>query len=397
MTAGVVPSGMDDKRIGTRAVHAGAGLDPTTGAHSTPIVQTSTFGYRSFARGERLFAGDEEGYLYSRVGNPTVAAFERSLADLESAEAAVAFSSGMAAIAALAFTLLAPGQQIAYLGPLYGGSEGLFLGVLQRFGVPVRAVDADDLARGLDPATGLVYLETPTNPTLRLHDLRAAADAAHAVGALCVADNTFSTPILTRPLEHGVDAVVHSATKYLGGHGDALGGVLAGPAELMSEIRMEGLRHLGGALGPLEAFLFIRGLKTLPLRIERHCANARRVAEALRDHPALAAVHWPGFEDHPEHALARRQMSDFGGMVSLELKDGKPAAARFLDRLTLFTQAVSLGDVESLATHPASTTHQLLDETRRLEQGVNDGLVRLSVGIEDAEDLVEDVLQALTA
>ena len=391
----MVPSGMSDKRIGTRAVHAGAGLDPTTGAHATPIVQTSTFGYRSFARGERLFAGDEEGYLYSRVGNPTVAAFERSLADLEGAEAAVAFSSGMAAIAALAFTVLSPGRQIAYLGPLYGGSEGLFLDVLQRFGVPVRAVDADDLARGLDPATGIVYLETPTNPTLRLHDLRAAADAAHAVGALCVADNTFSTPILTRPLEHGVDAVVHSATKYLGGHGDALGGVLAGPAELMAEIRMEGLRHLGGALGPLEAFLFIRGLKTLPLRVERHCANARRVAEALRDHPSVADVHWPGFADHPQHDLAARQMADFGGMVSLELTGGKPAAGRFLDRLTLFTQAVSLGDVESLATHPASTTHQLLDPELRLREGVTDGLVRLSVGIEDADDLVEDVLQAL--
>ncbi len=386
---------MDSKRIGTRAVHAGAGLDPTTGAHATPIVQTSTFGYRSFARGERLFAGDEEGYLYSRVGNPTVAAFEHSLADLEGAEAALAFSSGMAAIAALAFTVLAPGQRIAYLGPLYGGSEGLFLDVLQRFGVPVRAVGADDLARGFEADIGMVHLETPTNPTLRLHDLRAAADAAHAVGALCVADNTFSTPILTRPLEHGVDVVAHSATKYLGGHGDALGGVLAGPAELMGEVRMEGLRHLGGALGPLEAFLFIRGLKTLPLRMERHCANARHVAEALRGHPALAEVHWPGFEDHPEHALARRQMADFGGMVSLELKGGKPAAARFLDRLTLFTQAVSLGDVESLATHPASTTHQLLDETLRLEQGVTDGLVRLSVGVEEAEDLVEDVLQAL--
>ena len=290
---------------------------------------------------------------------------------------------------------LKPGDEVAYLGPLYGGSEGLFFDVLERFGVRIRSVDDDDLRSGLSPATAMVYLETPTNPTLSLHDLRAAADAAHAVGALCVADNTFATPILTRPIEHGVDVVVHSATKYLGGHGDALGGVLAGPAELLTEIRMEGLRHLGGALGPQEAFLFIRGLKTLPIRVERHCANARAVAEAVRDHPAVDAVHWPGFDDHPGHELAARQMADFGGMVSLELRGGKPAAARFLDALTLFTQAVSLGDVESLATHPASTTHQLVPPEVREVEGVTDGLVRLSVGIEDARDLVEDVLEAL--
>lgn len=386
---------MSDHRIGTRAVHAGAGLDPVSGAHATPIVQTSTFGYRSFERGERLFAGDEPGYLYSRVGNPTVTAFERSLADLEGAEAGLAFASGMAAISALCMTVLKPGDEVAYLGPLYGGSEGLFFDVLRRFGVTVRGVSDADLRAGLSPATAMVYLETPTNPTLALHDLRAAADAAHAVGALCVADNTFSTPILTRPMEFGVDVVVHSATKYLGGHGDALGGVLAGPADLLGEIRMEGLRHLGGALGPLEAFLFLRGLKTLPIRMERHCANARAVAEALREHPSVSAVHWPGFPDHPGHDLARRQMSDFGGMVSLELAGGKPAAGRFLDHLTLFTQAVSLGDVESLATHPASTTHQLVPPEVREAEGVSDGLVRLSVGIEDPRDLVEDVRAAL--
>jgi methionine-gamma-lyase len=386
---------MDRKRLATRAVHAGPGLDPTSGAHATPIVQTSTFGYRSFARGERLFAGEEEGYVYSRIGNPTVAAFERAVADLEGAEAAVAFSSGMAAIAGLALTLLKPGDEVAYLGPLYGGTEGLFLDTLRKFGVTVRSADDGDLANGLPPATRMVYLETPTNPTLRLHDLRAASDAARAVGAVCVADNTFATPMLTRPLEHGADLVLHSATKYLGGHGDALGGVLAGPAELLAEIRMEGLRHLGGALGPLEAFLFLRGLKTLPIRMERHCANARAVAEALREHPAVATVHWPGFPDHPGHDLARRQMGDFGGMVSLELTGGRAAAGRFLDRLTLFTQAVSLGDVESLATHPATTTHQLVPPEVRAAEGVTDGLVRLSIGIEDPRDLVEDVRAAL--
>jgi methionine-gamma-lyase len=386
---------MNNTRLGTRAVHAGGGLDPVTGAHATPIVQTSTFGYGSFARGERLFQGEEHGYLYSRVANPTVAAFEAALADLEGAEAAVAFGSGMAAISALMVTVLRPGDRVAYLGPLYGGSEGLFYDVLRRFGVQVDALSDEHLAAGLHEDTRIVYLETPTNPTLRLHDLRAAADAAHAVGALCVADSTFATPMLTRPREHGVDVVVHSATKYLGGHGDTLGGVLAGDHELVEEVRMEGLRHLGGALGPLEAFLLLRGLKTLPVRVERHCANAARVAHALRAHPAVETVYWPGFDDHPEHALAQRQMEDFGGMVSLELVGGRDAAGRFLDALTLFTQAVSLGDVESLATHPASTTHQLLDPELRRREGVTEGLVRLSVGIEEADDLVADLERAL--
>jgi methionine-gamma-lyase len=386
---------MDKTRLGTRAVHAGGGLDPTTGAHATPIVQTSTFGYGSFARGERLFQGEEHGYLYSRVANPTVAAFETALADLEGTEAAVAFGSGMAAISALLMTVLSPGDRVAYLGPLYGGSEGLLYDVLRRFGVQVDALSDEHLAAGLHEDTRIVYLETPTNPTLRLHDLRAAAEAAHAAGALCVADSTFATPMLTRPREHGVDVVVHSATKYLGGHGDALGGVLAGDRELMDEVRMEGLRHFGGALGPQEAFLLLRGLKTLPVRIERHCANAARVAHALRAHPGVATVHWPGFDDHPEHALARRQMDGFGGMVSLELVGGRDAAGRFLDALTLFTQAVSLGDVESLATHPATTTHQLLDPELREREGVTEGLVRLSIGIEDADDLMADLEAAL--
>lgn len=382
-------------RIGTRAVRAGAGLDPATGAHATPIVQTSTFGYGSFARGERLFAGEEEGYVYSRVGNPTVAAFEEAIAGLEGGEAGLGFASGMAAISALCMTVLAPGDEVAYLGPLYGGSTALFREVLDRFGVRVRRVGAEELRAGLAPETAMVYLETPTNPTLTLHDLPAAADAAHAVDALCVADNTFATPMLTRPLELGVDVVVHSATKYLSGHGDTLGGALVGPAVLIGEVRMEGLRHFGGALAPHNAFLLIRGLKTLPLRIERHCANARRVAEAIRDHPSVLSVHWPGFADHPDHELAKRQMSDFGGMVSLDLAGGRDAAERFLDRLELFTQAVSLGDVESLATHPATTTHQLVDPEVRAAEGVGDGLVRLSIGIEDGGDLVEDVLRAL--
>lgn len=386
----------DMKHFRTRAVHAGQSVDATTGAHVTPIYQTSTFGYGSFDRGARLFAGEEAGYVYSRIGNPTVRALEEKLADLEGAQDAIAFSSGMAAISAFVFTTLKPGDQVAYLGPLYGGTEGLFLELLTRFGVRVHEVqNLTELEQRLTPATKLVYLETPTNPTLTITDLSVAARLAHAVGALAVADSTFSTPYLTRPLEHGFDAVIHSMTKYLGGHGDALGGALIGTGTLCHAVRMEGLRHFGGCLGPQEAYLFLRGIKTLPLRMEAHCEGARRLAHALRGLEGVGRVYYPGFSDHPGFEIAVRQMHRFGGMVSVELEGGLNAARSFLDGLELFTQAVSLGDVESLACHPASTTHQLLSPERRAREGVTDSLVRLSVGIEDPDDLVADVIQSL--
>lgn len=384
------------KHFRTRAVHAGQSVDPATGAHVTPIYQTSTFGYGSFDRGARLFSGEETGYVYTRIGNPTVRALEEKLADLEGAQDAIAFSSGMAAIAAFSFTILKPGDEIAYLGPLYGGTEGLFLDVLTRFGVRVReAQDVTELEGQLGAATKLVYCETPTNPTLKITDLQAVARLAHGVGAMAVADNTFSTPYLTRPLEHGFDAVIHSMTKYLGGHGDALGGALLGSSALCGAVRMEGLRHLGGCLGPQEAHLFLRGLKTLPLRMDAHCEGAERMARALRGLEGVRRVYYPGFSDHPGHDIAARQMERFGGMVSLELEGGLDAARTFLDGLELFTQAVSLGDVESLACHPASTTHQLLSPELRAKEGVSDGLVRLSIGIEEPEDLIAEVLRGL--
>ena len=388
-----------NKRFRTRAVHSGARPDPHTGAHVAPIYQTSTFAYGSFGRGERLFGGEEAGFVYSRIGNPTTRAFEEKLADLEGAEDAVAFSSGMAATSALMLTLLKPGDEVVFVGPLYGGTEGFFRDILGRFGVSMKETTRDedlneDLLGALSPATRVIYVETPTNPTLRISDLRAISTLASERGILTVADNTFSTPYLTKPLEHGFDVTLHSATKYLGGHGDAIGGVLAGPAALISEVRMEGLRHVGGALGPFEAYLFLRGMKTLALRMEAHCDGAERIATFLQNHPAVQKVYYPGLKSHEGFEVAARQMRRFGGMVALELST-KEKAARFLDSLTLFTQAVSLGDVESLATHPASTTHQLLDPQTRARQGVTDGLVRLSVGIEDPEDLVEDLVRAL--
>jgi methionine-gamma-lyase len=379
----------------TRAVHAGHHKDPT-GAHINPIYQTSTFGYGNFERGARLFSGEESGYVYSRIGNPTVRELELRLGNLEAAEDAIAFSSGMAAISALTMTVLKPGDELIYMGPLYGGTEGFFLDTLSRYGITIlEAENTIELESKLSSRTKIVYLETPTNPTLKITDLQEVARVAHLHGAMAVTDNTFCTPYLTQPLEHGFDVVLHSMTKYLGGHGDAIGGVLAGSSELMMQVRMEGLRHLGGCLGPQEAYLFLRGIKTLPLRMEAHCDGAEKIAHHLVSHSAIKHVFYPGLETHQGHDIAKRQMRRFGGMVSLELEGGRAAAQIFLDSLELFTQAVSLGDVESLASHPASTTHQLLSPELRAKEGVTDSLVRLSVGIEDPSDLIADIDQAL--
>ncbi|MHA0034749.1 trans-sulfuration enzyme family protein [Deinococcus sp. PESE-13] len=382
-------------RFRTRAVHAGHGLDPATGAHAMPIYATSTFGYGDAARGQRLFAGEEEGHFYSRLSNPTVRAFEEKLASLEGTEDALAFASGMGAASAILLTLLRSGDEVAFLAPLYGGTEGLLQDMLPKFGIRVwEAKDPADLRGRLTDRTRLVWLETPSNPTLRLTDLREVADLAHGAGARLVVDNTFSTPYLTRPAEFGADLVMHSATKYLGGHGDVIGGVVAGDAATLLDLRLHGLRHVGASLGPFEAYLLLRGMKTLPLRMEAHCAGAHLIAERLAARGDLK-VYYPGLPEHPGHDLARRQMSGrFGGIVSLDLGDFA-AAQQFLDALQLFTQAVSLGDVESLSSHPASTTHQLLGEEVLNAHGIVPGLVRLSVGIEDPEDLWADIEQAL--
>lgn len=381
-------------RFATRAVHSDM-PDPLTGAHITPIYQTSTFAYGSFQRGADLFKGDEQGYVYSRIGNPTSSRFEETMADLEGGEAAVAFSSGMAAISSVLLTLLEPGDEVLLLGPLYGGTEALFTTELPRLGVTARHIDDSELEAGLQAGARMVYAESPTNPTLSIHDLQQVGRLCRAHGALSVVDNTFSTPYLTRPLELGIDVVVHSATKYLSGHGDAMGGVAVGSGELMTRVRMEGLRHLGGSLGRLESHLLLRGLKTLALRMECQCANTRVLADYLAGHELVEKVHYPGHENHPGHAVASRQMADFGAMVSLELKGGRESAEVFLDNLKLFIQAVSLGDVCSLASHPASTTHQLVAQEDRERLGVTESLVRLSIGIEDAADLQSDVEQAL--
>lgn len=384
-------------RIRTRAVHAGQEPDRLTGALATGIAQTTAFSYGTLDRGAALFSGEATGWRYSRFGNPTVDALEKKLADLEGGEAAVAFGSGMAAISALALGLLVPGDEIAFCGPLYGGTESFLTGLASRFGVNATPISDVTLRGGIGPRTRLLWIETPTNPTLALHDLAALSAQARSLGIMTVADNTLSTPCLTRPLEHGVDLVLHSMTKYLGGHGDAIGGIVVGARHLIEAIRKTGLNHLGGNLAPNDAFLFLRGIKTLPLRMRAHCEGALQIAEFLRSHRLVRRVYYPGLSDHPSHDLAKRQMSGgFGGIVAFQLAAGtRASAAAVLDKLELFVQAVSLGDVESLACHPASTTHSFISAERRAAESISEGLVRLSVGIEDPGDLIADLSQAL--
>lgn len=385
------------RAFGTTAVRAGQTPDPGTGAHATPIYQTSTFLLGS-AHVLGLPDAPKPLDTYSRAGNPTVRALEAKVAALEGAEAAVAFASGMGAIAGTLIAHLERDSEVIYLGPIYGGTQTLLDDVLSRFGVSSRRVASTaEIASAVTPAARIVYVETPSNPTMAVHSLAEVAAAARAAGLLSVADNTFATPYLTRPLEHGIDVVVHSATKYLGGHGDLLGGVVAGPAELLAPVRTSGLTNLGATLDPHVAFMLARGTRTLHVRMEVHCANALAVARALKGAPGVKRVHYPGLPDHPGHATAAAQMRAFGGMLSVEFAGGRPAAAEFVDSLELFDHAVSLGDVASLACIPATSTHATLSAERQRLDGVTAGLVRLSVGIEDPADLVDDVSRAAEA
>ncbi len=375
----------------TRGIHAGQEPDPATGAIMTPIYATSTYVQSS--------PGVHKGYEYSRTQNPTRMAFERCIADLESGARGFAFASGMAATATV-LELLDRGAHVVASDDLYGGTYRLLSRVRERSaGLGASYVDLGDidaLKAALRPETRMIWVETPSNPMLKLVDLAAVAALGRARGVLTVADNTFASPYLQRPLEFGFDIVMHSATKYLNGHSDMLGGVLVVGDDREIGDRLAFLHNAVGAVaGPFDSFLALRGLKTLALRMERHCANALAVAEHLSRHPKVARVHYPGLATHPQHALARRQMRAFGGMVTIELAGGLAAARRFLERVEIFALAESLGGVESLIEHPAIMTHASLPPARRRALGIGDSLVRLSVGIEDVEDLIADLDHAL--
>ncbi|NLQ22559.1 PLP-dependent transferase [Shewanella sp. S-1] len=380
----------------TKLLHTHYAADNSTGALTTPIYQSSTFAYGSAEDGRARFAGEQPGFIYSRMANPTVQALEYQLAQLEGADESLVVASGMAAISSIFYALASQGDEIAFIDPVYGGTAAFLIQTLTRAGITVRRYQDDDhLLAEITAETKIILFEPITNPTLKVSDYRKVKLAAEKVGAITICDNTFLTPYLFKPLEHGIDIVMHSATKYLSGHGDLIAGVVAGPKALMQPIRTIALKHIGAAIGPQEAYLLQRGLRTLALRMDAHLAGAAKVAIFLATHPSVAKVYYPGLAEDQGHQVLSETINGFGGMVSIELEGGFNRAAQFLDHLNLFTQAVSLGDLESLACHPASTTHAAMDAASRLASGVNDNLIRLSIGVEDPQDLIADLEQAL--
>ncbi|MFN3912468.1 methionine gamma-lyase [Hyphomonas sp.] len=383
----------------TRAIHYGYDPAANGNALTPPLHLSSTFAFPDAETGGALFAGEAEGHIYSRISNPTTALLEARIASLECAEAGLATASGMGAISSLMWTLLKPGDEIITDKTLYGCTFAFMRDGLSRFGIRITHVDLRDpanLSTAISGQTRIVYFETPANPNMRLVDIAAASRIAHGAGALVVVDNTYASPLITRPIELGADFVVHSATKYLGGHGDLIAGMVLGKADAIKDVRMIGVKDMtGSVMAPFNAMLVMRGLKTLQLRMARHCESGMRVAEWLEAQPGVEAVHYPGLKSHPQHDLAKRQMAGFGGMIALELKGGLEAGIAMMNRLQMIRRAVSLGDAETLVQHPASMTHSTYSKDERLAHGISDGLVRLSVGLEDAEDILADLADAL--
>ena len=385
--------------LGTTAIHAGT-LKNLYGTLAMPIYQTSTFIFDSAEQGGRRFALEEAGYIYTRLGNPTTTVLENKIAALEEGEAGIAMSSGMGAISSTLWTVLKAGDHVVTDKTLYGCTFALMNHGLTKFGVEVTFVDTsnlDEVKKAMKENTRVVYLETPANPNLKIVDLEGVCKVAPTnPNTLVIVDNTFATPYMQKPLKLGVDVVVHSATKYLNGHGDVIAGLVVTNKELADQIRFVGLKDMTGAvLGPQEAYYIIRGLKTFEIRMERHCKNARTIADFLNKHPKVEKVYYPGLETHPGHEIAKKQMKDFGAMISFELKGGFEAGKTLLNNLKLCSLAVSLGDTETLIQHPASMTHSPYTKEEREAAGITDGLVRLSVGLENVEDIIADLEQGL--
>ena len=385
--------------LGTTAIHAGT-LKNLYGTLAMPIYQTSTFIFDSAEQGGRRFALEEAGYIYTRLGNPTTTVLENKIAALEEGEAAVATSSGMGAISSTLWTVLKAGDHVVTDKTLYGCTFALMNHGLTRFGVEVTFVDTsnlDEVKNAMKKNTRVVYLETPANPNLKIVDLEALSKLAHTnPNTLVIVDNTFATPYMQKPLKLGADIVVHSVTKYINGHGDVIAGLVITNKELADQIRFVGLKDMTGAvLGPQDAYYIIRGMKTFEIRMERHCKNAKKVVEFLNKHPKIERVYYPGLETHPGHEIAKKQMKDFGAMISFELKGGFEAGKTLLNNLKLCSLAVSLGDTETLIQHPASMTHSPYTKEEREAAGITDGLVRLSVGLENVEDIIADLEQGL--
>ena len=389
---------LDQRGFGTRCVHAGEDGHPH-GAHAIPIYQTSTFVFESVREAEEAFSGRKQGYRYTRSypNTPTHMAFVEKMVSLERAEAGQSFASGMATEAAVALALLNKGDRILCTDVVYGGTNALFTRILPKFGIETDFVDTsnlEELQEGLGKGAKMIFIETPANPTMKITDLSAVSEIARDAKAVTVVDNTFASPYFQRPLELGADIVVHSCTKYIGGHGDLLGGVAIGRKDLIRDVsRTEALT--GGTMGTHEAFLAIRGLKTLHVRMERHAYNALQVAEFLELHPKVEWVLYPGLESHPQHDLAKKQMSGYSGMLSFGVKGGLRAGMKIMDGIELCSLAVSLGSVDTLIQHPASMTHAVMPREVRERLGISDDMIRISVGIEEVEDIIADLDRAL--
>ena len=393
-----------EKKLGfaTRQIHAGK-VENAAGSLCAPIYQTSTFAFSTVEQGGARFAGQEGGYIYTRLGNPSLAAVEAKLASLEGGVTAMAAASGMGAISSALWSAVVGGDEIVADETLYGCTYALLNHGMSKFGVKVTLTDLSDienLKKNLTDKTKVVYFETPCNPTLKLLDIELIAKTAHAFNPdiRVIVDNTFCTPYLQQPLRWGADVVVHSATKYLNGHGDVIAGMVVGKEDFITQCRMFGLKDMTGAvMSPFDAFLIARGLKTLDIRMERHCANARKVAEFFVNHPAVAKVYYPGLDSFPGHEIAEKQMRLPGGMIAIELKADKATTAAALNKLQLCTIAVSLGDAETLVEHPATMTHSTYTAEELAAAGISEGLVRVSVGLEDPEDIIDDFRSVLDA
>ncbi len=377
-------------KFGTKAIHAGVEPDPSTGAIMTPIYQTSTYVQDSPAK--------HKGYAYARGANPTRNALQKSIAALENGKFGLCFSSGMGATDAV-IKLLNPGDEVITSNDLYGGSYRMFKKVFEKFGIKFHFIDlskAENIHPYINKNTKLMWLETPSNPLMRIIDIQACTTIARKHNIIVGVDNTFASPYLQNPLDLGADIVMHSVTKYLGGHSDVIMGALVVNDEKLYQDLAFIANSCGAVPGPQDSFLVLRGIKTLHLRMERHCLNGKKIAEYLRSHPKVGKVYWPGFSDHPNHLIAKKQMRDFGGMLSFTLKDDRlEQATKMMENVELFSLAESLGGVESLINHPASMTHASIPKEERLKNGLTDTLIRLSVGVEDIEDLIADLEQAL--
>jgi len=384
------------KGFSTKAVHAGEKRDPSTGAVVTPIYETSVFAFSRTKELIDVMSGKKGGYIYTRYGNPTVRTVERKMVELEGAEDVAVFSSGMAAIATTIFTLVSSGDHVVSTRDLYGGTLAFFKEVLPKFGVEaslVEATDFDEMKSAIQENTKVIYAETPTNPTLKLVDVSKVAKLGKKKGITVVVDSTFASPYNLKPIQFGVDVVIHSATKYLGGHNDVTAGMVGGSENFVQKLK-EMRKHFGGTLDPLAAWLLLRGLKTLGLRMERHNSNGVRVAKYLEKHPKVKRVYYPGLPSHPQYSIAKRQMKGFGGVVSFEIDGDFEETMKCVDNLKLCYLAASLGGAETLATQPVACSHYFVSAEDRKKAGITDQLVRLALGIEDPEDIIADLEQA---